>query len=534
MFAMRDFSTATVSIERQLAQGFEWLRQGRLAAATQLAGTLLASHRHDAQVLYLASEVRLAAGDADAALPLLEAAIAAAPGQLPLLLKQAGVLLALRRRTEARQVAASAVAVAGNDPQGLWMIGRLYGKCDDPANAARLLAQARAAGGRRPELLYDLAAAQFFLGDFTGAEHTLDDLLAEAPRAGQALYLRSALRRQTVDSNHVTELDSRLQQGRFTDAGARAACLYALAKELEDLEQPERSFTVLTEAATLKRRTLDYDAAAERDAIDAVRKAYTAQVMQAEVPGHEEEGAIFIVGMPRTGTTLVERMLGQHSEVASAGELLDFGQALAASAAQAQQRQPGTTLVEASLQMDFAALGRDYMASARQAAGGSRVFIDKMPVNFIYCGLIRKALPNARLIHLVRDPMDTGYAIYKTLFTQAYHFSYDLDELGAYYATYHRMMQHWHAVMPGQILDVHYEDLVTDTVGQARRIIQACRLDWQDAVLDPSRNSAPATTASAAQVRQPVYTSSVQKWRRHEAGLAPLRARLLAEGVITE
>ena len=212
--------------------------------------------------------------------------------------------------------------------------------------------------------------------------------------------------------------------------------------------------------------------------------------------------------------------------------LLDFGQLLAAAARKCMQANPGKTLLEASLMIDFAALGRAYMASAREAAAGSRMFIDKMPVNYIYCGLIRKALPNAHLIHLVRDPMDSCYAVYKTLFNQAYYFSYDLDELAAYYTSYHEMMRHWHAAMPGDILDVHYEELVTHTDDTARRVLEWCGLDWQPAVLSPSDNAAPATTASAAQVREPIYTSSVQKWRRYEAGLAPLKTRLVAAGVV--
>jgi tetratricopeptide (TPR) repeat protein len=531
MSVSRSAGAPNHAVRQQIAAGFDLLRQGKVAEAVRLGDGLIAEHPRDPEALYLASEAQLLAGEIEIALRHVSAAADAAPGQLPLLLKKANHLILLRRRSDARDVASSAVSIAAGDGHALWAIGRIYSKCDDPIAARALFHRARDAGLDSPGLRYDLAAAEFFIGDVAAAEANLEALLAMAPGNGPALYLRSTLRRQTDENNHVGDLQSRLQEG-FPDTAARAACLHALAKELEDLGRDAESFTALVEGAGLKRRTLNYDAAAERESIDAIRAAYDAQAMATPSAGHDEEGAIFIVGMPRTGTTLVERMLGRHREVKSAGELQDFGQALAAAVRKARERDPAMSPVEASLSIDFAALGREYMAGARQAVPGAQLFVDKMPVNFMYCGLIRKALPRARLIHLVRDPMDSCYAVFKTLFTQAYHFSYDLEELAAYYATYHRLMQHWHAVMPGQILDVRYEDLVTGPEEQARRILAWCGLDWQADVLVPTPDDAPSTTASAAQVREPVHAGSVQKWRRHEAGLATVQAHLQAAGIV--
>lgn len=518
-------------LNSQIGRGFELLRQGRYADAAQLSARLLAAHANNPEVLYLASETRLAEDALEPALALIVAAIALAPRQVPLLLKQARILLALRRRSEFRQVVADSEALAGNDAQALWAIGREHARGDDPQSAARLYQRARAAGCSEPALLYDLASAQFFTGEFAAAEANLDAVLAEAPRMGEALHLRSQLRRQTVERNHVADLEARLAV-RFPNDGARAACLYALAKELEDLDQPERSFAALLDAAKLMRSTLGYDAAAEVAAIDAVRDTYGADALRAITEGDPESGAIFIVGMPRTGTTLVERMLDRHRDARSAGELLDFKLLLAAAAREAQAREPDKTPIAASLSIDFAALGRDYMRGARQAAPGRRMFIDKMPANYIYCGLINKALPNARIIHLSRDPLDSCHAVFKTLFHQAYHFSYDLAELADYYIAYHRLMRHWRATMPGAILDVHYEHLVVDPEGQARRMLDFCGLVWQPDVLMPADNERPSTTASAAQVREPIHAGSVQKWRQHAQGLAPLKARLEAAGIV--
>ena len=227
---------------------------------------------------------------------------------------------------------------------------------------------------------------------------------------------------------------------------------------------------------------------------------------------------IFILGMPRTGTTLVERILGQHPDVISIGEFPDFPQEVGLAA----QQVPGVgSLVEAALQIDYPALGARYLQQAAAMAQGKPIFIDKLPFSFIYCGLIKKALPQARIIHLVRDPLDTCFAIYKTLFNQVYSFSYQLDELADYFIEYKKLMAHWHQVLPGQILDVHYEQMVAEPEAQAKRILQWCDLPWQDDLLQFHQAKSASTTASAAQVRQPIHKKSVRKcghlpmsWRR--------------------
>jgi tetratricopeptide (TPR) repeat protein len=525
--------TNPAEVRSLIGQGFELLRQGRVEDAVELAERLAASHPRDPEVRYLGCEAQFAIGNAGKALGHIEAAIASAPGQPQLLLKKSGLLTSLRRRHDAREAAEAAASFAGNDGHALWEIGQCFGRNGDPARAVEYYQRALDAGIVNPRLLYDMASAQFYTGDFLAAEKNLDAHLERVPQNGYGYYLRATLRRQTEAENHVGQLQARLKEG-FREASARAACQYALAKELEDLGRDEESFAALAEAAATKTRTLEYDAAADLNSISAIRSAYSAEVMQAPTAGHDEEGPIFIVGMPRTGTTLLERMLTRHGDVSTAGELLDFGQALTEAVERRIAEVPASNMVEASLGIDFAALGRDYLYGARQAAPGTRLFIDKLPVNYIYCGLIRKALPRAKIIHLVRDPMDTCYAVYKTLFSQAYFFSYDLDEIADYYANYRRQMRHWHEAMPGSILDVRYEDLVREPEAQARRLLEWCGLEWQASVLDPEANEAPAKTASAAQVREPIHTRSIGKWRRHESALAPLRARLAAAGVLED
>jgi hypothetical protein len=159
-------------------------------------------------------------------------------------------------------------------------------------------------------------------------------------------------------------------------------------------------------------------------------------------------------------------------------------------------------------------------------------FIDKLPVNFMYCGMMLAALPDARIVHLTRDPMDCIFAVYKTLFNEAYNFSYDLEELASYYACYRRLMDHWHALMPGRILDIAYESLVSGSDGEAQRLLDYCGLAWRDEVVEPAANPRPSTTASSAQVREAVHAGSVGRWRQHEAALEPVRRRLVELGCL--
>jgi len=187
--------------------------------------------------------------------------------------------------------------------------------------------------------------------------------------------------------------------------------------------------------------------------------------------------------------------------------------------------------VRLSASIDFAALGDAYIESTRPFTGKTPRFIDKLPLNFLYVGLIRLALPNAKIISVRRHPLDTCYAVYKQLFVDAYPFSYDLEELARYYAAYDRLMQHWSSVTPDAVYTLRYEALVDDFEPEVRRLLAHCGLDFEEACLRFHENKSASTTASTVQVRQPVYRSSVGKWRQYREQLAPLITKLEDEGI---
>jgi len=243
--------------------------------------------------------------------------------------------------------------------------------------------------------------------------------------------------------------------------------------------------------------------------------------------GHEDARPLFVVGLPRSGSTLMDRILCSHPAITSRGESTDLALALMQTAGPSTSK---SDLVRQSAQLDFNALGERYCRHL--GTGPALRQIDKTPANFLYLGLIFAALPQARIVHIRRQPMDVCYAIYKTLFRRAYPFSYDLQDLGRYWLAYDRLMAHWRAVLPAdRFLEVDYEDLVANQEAISRRLVAHAGLPWDAACLAFERNTAPSLTASAAQVRQPIYTSSVGLWRQYENQLAPLVALLRQAGI---
>ncbi|HUN76529.1 MAG TPA: sulfotransferase [Steroidobacteraceae bacterium] len=382
-----------------------------------------------------------------------------------------------------------------------------------------------------------VAFAYRALGDISGAEQATAQALESDPRDYELVHLRTSLRQQTPTSNHVTELERMLAQG---VSGWRGAVHvgYALAKELEDLGEYERSFSYLKAAATLKRSRTRYDPGADIDMLDRIRSHFDRDTMLSHRGrGCDSTQPIFVFGLPRTGSTLVERILASHPDVQSFGELEDFALELVRLVA---ERRGGEALsrerlLEQCLSIDLAALGGAYVGRARERGASKRRFVDKLPLNSLNAGLIQLALPGARMVWVDRDPLDACYAMYKFLFSGGYPFSYDLAELARYYVAHRRLMEHWVAELrPGTLYRVRYEKLVTDQEGETRRLLAALGLEWNPACLAFHGNHSPSMTGSATQVRRPIYGSSVGAWRHYARQLAPLRQILVAGGAYPE
>lgn len=415
-------------------------------------------------------------------------------------------------------------------------LGDLSSVAQDYSCAVAAYDQAIALAPARARYWFNRAAVRRFLGELELAERDYDTALKLDPADGEAWLNRSDLRVQSPERNHLPQLESALASAPG-DWRIQVPLRYALAKEYEDLGEYARSWDHLHAGAQLRRRNLQYDPQLDLDTVEWLIEAFPAGVSASAPRAPLGPQPIFIVGLPRTGSTLVERMLGTHSEVCSAGELTDFGTAVIEQARRSHRADSTPTptrreLVMSSARLDFAALGADYLRRVQARLQPQRPrFTDKLPLNYLYCGLIARALPAAKIVHVTRHPMAVCYAMYKVLFGQGYPFSYDLGEIADYYVGYRRLMEHWRRSLPGRLYEVAYEDLVADPPGQGRALLTAMDLAWEDQCLQSHSNATPVATASASQVRRPIYTSSISLWRRYELQLAPVRSRLLAAGI---
>jgi tetratricopeptide (TPR) repeat protein len=366
------------------------------------------------------------------------------------------------------------------------------------------------------------------LGRIEDAGEAYERALRLAPREA-AVHLNLAyLRRFKAGEPRLAALEKLAEEGATFDAGNQISLQFALGKAFSDLGEHERSFRHLREGNALKRAQFKYDEKEMLSLLERIRATFTPELMQQKSGGGcHSDSPVFVVGMPRSGTTLVEQILASHSKVHGAGEIETFYQAMVK-----YRCRNGINRIAAEFP-DFVSamspdalrdLGSDYMALTKSAAPATAErIVNKLPLNFKYVGLIHLALPDARIIHVRRDPVDTCFSCFSLLFTGEQPFAYDLRELGRYYRGYAALMEHWRGVLPpGVMIEVQYEDLVADLEGQARTIVAHCDLVWEDACLAFHRTDRPVKTASAVQVREPVYRTSIGRWRPYEAFLQPL------------
>ncbi len=506
------------------------LRSGDQAGADKAAKEALSAFPGHPLVLRAASEAYSASGDHERALQLAEQAVQAVPhdagGYLHLSVCQARA----DREDDAVVSAKRAAELMPDNPMVLSHVATMLSRLDENETARDLFEQALRLNPNNAQDHYNLAAVQQFLGDLKGAEQSCDRALELNPKLFEAQLVRSRLRKQTADRNHVEELERvRAASGKLPIE--QAAICSALAKEYEDLGAFAKSFAALKEGNDTYRKTIGYDVSSDTDQMASLVERFTPDVCADVKQGAATSAPIFVLGLPRTGTTLVERIFASHSDVVSAGELPNFLAQMKRLVRAANPSAPGSEFIELAAALDPKELGEAYLRSVPGRYKQVPHFVDKLPANFLYVGFIRRALPNATIVELKRHPMDACYAMYKTLFNRIYPASYDLEDLAAYYIAYRKLMDHWHDMFPGQITTVHYEDLVADQEAQSRRLLDAAGLPWQNAVLEFHKTKSASATASAAQVREPVYSSSVQLWRRYEKELAPLSERLSAAGI---
>ena len=446
----------------------------------------------------------------------------------------ARLLSLVHRDGEAAQALAEAEGALPDDALSLDTMGCVYARLGDhPASVPCFDAAVALAPGNHA-FRYNLAVALSFVGRTDDAEAALEALIALDPQAGRPHHTLAGLRKQTTIRNHVDRLKAAHQVARGPDD--RLLLGYALSKELEDIGEPHESFQWLSRANAEHRAKLAYNSDTDAAIFDAIEAHWR---VLGDPPGDAPaEAPVFIIGMPRTGTTLVDRIIGSHPRMESVGELQAMPVAVKLAAGTRTRTVLDPETARAAISGDMAQIGRAYLDRAVQhQRDPARRLIDKFPGNFFYVGLIAKALPQATFVCLRRQPMDVVLSNFKNLFattSRYYDYSYDLAEIAEYYVRFDRLMAFWRDQLPGRVLEIGYEDLVADQEGQTRRLLDHCGLEWSDSCLDFHKSAAPVSTPSAAQVRRPIYKDSVSKWRIHAEALKPALGVFERHGIAVE
>jgi len=424
-------------------------------------------------------------------------------------------------------------AVRFNDgnPVILDLIGVVHGLLGDQRAACTWMTKAVAKVPKSVPFLINLANSHMFLGELDETEELLRRVFKMHPGNPNAHWILSNVRKAT-DRKHVEQLQKLVAQER-RNPRALAFLNYGLGKELEDLEEWGLAFEAFSRGAKARKSTLEFDEQAEIDMYRAYGETFTVEWLDDGAEGHDDPSPIFVVGQPRTGTTLVERIITSHSQVYSAGELRQFGTCVRRLGDYREPKRNSAKLATIAAAVDPKKLGEAYLLTTKTMRGSLPRFVDKLPPNYLNIPLILKALPNAKIVHLTRNPMDACFSSFKQLFADAYPHSYNQAEMARHHARYYHLMALWRDRFPGRFFDISYEDTARDLEPNARALIGFLELPWEDACLSFHKQEAAVTTASAVQVREPAHTRSIGRWRRYETQLDLTRQTLEEQRVPT-
>ena len=510
----------------QKAQGA--IARGQLAdarsvlTAYQVLGRGHDTHAHllAAQIAWTEDRVRDATRDA------LEAA-RMAPDDAETLCAVVRMLLQLVENVAALECLDRPSLAGCEDPLLLMQLAAHRRRLQQHAEGLALLDKAKSLGSNDPALRYMRGEALLHSGRLEEAEAELASCLADAPDRGRVAVPLVSLRQQTPERNYLAALDAGAQMAP-SGTSDQAAFEFARYKTLEDLGRDDEAWQALARGNALMHARLPERLRKPRPLPDRFLEAWPATNRAPAAAADSGPQPIFIVGMPRSGTTVLERMLGNHSQVTAAGELMDFATQLQwvadtrdVTGERSMSRLPG---------LDYAELGSRYLARTQWYARDKAFFIDKQPPNWMWVAAIHLALPRAPILNLVRDPMDVCFSHWRTYFGESCAYSHDFETLAGVYHDYCRAIAHWHRIMPGAILDVPYEELVRDPDATLQKVFDFCGLAWQAGCADITRNAAPSATPSAAQVRSSLHTRAFGEWRRYENQLQPLADVIAAGG----
>jgi tetratricopeptide (TPR) repeat protein len=515
-----------VEIGAKLQAASRKLSAGDARGAHALLAELVKAAPQVAEAHFMLGVIAAGRGEHKAALAAFGNTLKLKPGFVQAVAQSARSLDALGRREEALKAAEQ--AAGAQDAYSLDTVGVVLTRAGLHERALEVYARA-ARAGNGAGYWYNYAAALQFVGKFEEARAAYRECLKRDADHGPAWAGLVQITRQTREANEIAQL-THIAERHANDVQATRVLGHALAKAHEDLGEYSEAMAWLQRAKARLRGK--HDARADEALFAAAERSVEAP----EGNGFPGAAPIFVVGMPRTGTTLVDRILTGHSEVESAGELNDFPDALRRATGAEAKGLISPELIERAASADMEAVGRGYMAAVKSAMGFSGRFVDKLPLNAFLAPLILRALPDARVICLRRHPADTVLSNYRQDFgvsADMLDYAFDLEAAAKYHVGWGRMMNQFAGALPkNRFIEVAYEDLVADLEGQVRRLLDFCGLGFEEACLHFEENAAPVATASAAQARQPIYASSIGRWRKYRPAIDPALQVLVDGGVM--
>ena len=450
----------------------------------------------------------------------------------------ARLLIQLQRDAEARVAAERACRLPSDDPLVLDTIGCVLARLGDHGAALPLFARAVTASPDNLSFRFNYASSLGFFGEAEAAAAQYEAMITRDPANGVAHHGLAGLRRQTPGGNHIARIEAAIPAAR--DHGERVRLHYAAAKEHEDLGASAAAFAHLDAANRAHRAHIGYDPEADRALAEALKAAFAQPGYF--VGGRNDDAAgqvVFVVGLPRTGTTLVDRILDAHPHVTSLGELQAMPLAVKRLSRSGSRLVLDAGTIAGAATAEPCDMAKAYLAQVQPQAGAQSggVLVDKFPLNFLYVGYIARAFPHARIVCVRRNPLDSVWSNFKHLFALGspyYGYSYDLLDAARYYALFDDLMAFWRRMFPAQVLEIGYEALLDDQEGQTRRLLAHCGLAWDAACLDFHTGGGAVATPSAQQVRRPLNRDSVGRWKDYARPMAPAAAFLRERGIVED
>ncbi len=510
-------------VRKKLAHAAEHQKEGRYKEAAQLYGEILRNNPKHVDALRMLGVLALGEGQIDEAERLFRRAVSIAPDFVNAIIDLGGTLKEQSRIGEAIECYKQAIALEPSNVKAHYQLASTLSPAALTYDAIESYNRVLELRPRHAGAMLGLGHTLKTVGRQEGAIRAYRDCIRTKPDKGETYWSLANLKTYRLTDEDITEMESRVEGGDLTDE-SRVNFLFALAKAYEDRREFDRAWKYYSEGNSIRRMLEYYDPVRTEVKNDAIVKVFDQAFLEQNTGlGNPDSAPIFVVGLPRSGSTLIEQILASHSMVEGTSEL-PYVRRVEHSLS--KNRADGVNYPEAVRELGephFKSLGQDYLDAAQlHRTEGAPRFIDKMPNNFPSVGIIHLMLPNAKIIDARRHPLDSCLSCYRQLFGMGQPFTYDLTDIGEYFLQYQRMMDHWHEVLPGRILTVQYEDVVSDFETQVRRLLEYCELPWEDACLHYHETDRPVRTASSEQVRQPVYTKSVNFWRNHEEHLGEL------------